>query len=55
MGHASMNRIYRLIWSQLTQTWVIVSERTRGKGKSANRQLIATALLAATHVAMAGP
>jgi trimeric autotransporter adhesin len=37
------------------QTWVIVSERAKGKGKSANRKLIASALLVATHVAMAAP
>ena len=55
MHHASMNRIYRLIWSHVHHTWVIVSERTKGKGKAANRKLIASALLVATHAAMAAP
>ncbi|MBT3065380.1 YDG domain-containing protein [Rhodoferax sp. U11-2br] len=50
-----MNRIYRLIWSHVHQTWVIVSERTKGKGKATSRKLIASALLAATHIAMAAP
>ncbi len=53
--HASMNRIYRLVWSHVHQTWVAVHERARGKGKSANRRLIASVLLAASHSAMAGP
>ncbi|WP_426055825.1 YDG domain-containing protein [Janthinobacterium sp. PSPC2-1] len=50
-----MNRIYRLVWSHVHQTWVAVHERARGKGKSANRRLIASVLLAASHSAMAGP
>ncbi|MGK5075287.1 YDG domain-containing protein [Janthinobacterium sp. ZB1P44] len=53
--HASMNRIYRLVWSHVHQTWVAVHERARGKGKSANRRLVASVLLAASHAAMAGP
>src|SRR5450830_1406719 len=53
--HASMNRIYRLVWSHVHQTWVAVHERAKGKGKSANRRLIASVLLAASHSAMAGP
>ena len=53
--HASMNRIYRLVWSHVQQTWVVVHERARGKGKSANRRLVASVLLAASHAAMAGP
>ena len=53
--HASMNRIYRLIWSHVHQTWVVVHERSRGKGKSANRQLLASVLLATSQAAMAGP
>jgi filamentous hemagglutinin family protein len=55
MRHASMNRIYRLIWSHVHHTWVIVSERTKGKGKASNRKLVASVLLAASHVAMAAP
>lgn len=56
MNHGSMNRIYRLVWSHVNQTWIIVSERTKGKGKAANRKLIAsTVLAAATQLAMAAP
>jgi filamentous hemagglutinin family protein len=29
-----MNRIYRLIWSRVSNTWVAVSENTKGRGKS---------------------
>ena len=31
-----MNKIYRLIWSEITRTWVAVSEITRGRGKRAS-------------------
>ncbi|MBT9491342.1 MAG: filamentous hemagglutinin N-terminal domain-containing protein, partial [Paucibacter sp.] len=31
--HASINRLYRLIWSASTGTWVAVSEVSRGRGK----------------------
>ncbi|MGK5062010.1 YDG domain-containing protein, partial [Janthinobacterium sp. LB3P112] len=55
MRHASMNRIYRLIWSHVHHAWVIVPERTRGRGKAANRSILFSALLAAAPVAMAGP
>lgn len=56
MRHASMNRIYRLVWSHVQQTWVIVSERTRGQGKKVSRRLAAAAALsAASALAMAGP
>ncbi|MGK5010830.1 YDG domain-containing protein [Janthinobacterium sp. MDB2-8] len=50
-----MNRIYRLIWSHVHQAWVIVPERTKGKGKTKSRTLVASALLAVTQLAMAGP
>ncbi|MDN2705636.1 YDG domain-containing protein, partial [Janthinobacterium sp. SUN100] len=55
MRHASMNRIYRLIWSHVHHAWVIVPERTRGRGKAANRSILFSALLAVAPVAMAGP
>lgn len=32
-----MNRTYRLIWSELTRTWVAVAEHTSGKGKRSKR------------------
>ncbi len=54
-GHASVNRIYRLIWSHAQNTWVIVSELTRGQGKRSRRRLVAASLLAAVPFAQAGP
>ena len=41
-----MNKIYRLIWNEVTRTWVAVSEVTRGRGKrtSAVTGLLAGAL-----------
>ena len=53
-GHASMNRTFRLIWSQVLNAWVAVSEITKGRGKSAARKLLATVLLSAG-VVQAGP
>ena len=32
--HASMNRIYRLVWSDRLLAWVVVPEFARGRGKS---------------------
>ena len=45
-AHASLNRIYRLVWSALHQTWVVASEITRGRGKSSATPLLSAALLA---------
>ena len=45
-AHASLNRIYRLVWSALHQTWVVASELTRGRGKSSATPLLSAALLA---------
>ncbi|MFY9260450.1 MAG: GLUG motif-containing protein [Gallionella sp.] len=43
--HASMNRVYRLIWSQVLNAWVCCAENARGRGKSmSGRKLIAAAL-----------
>ena len=55
--HASMNRIYRLIWSHLLNTWVAVAENARGqgKGKGTSRKLATVALSLSTAVAYAGP
>jgi hypothetical protein len=35
--HASMNRVFRLVWSHATQSWAVVSEHTKGKGKTSGR------------------
>src|SRR5882757_5470221 len=32
--HGSMNRIYRLVWSQVRTAWVPVAENAKGRGKS---------------------
>lgn len=32
-GHAAINRIFRLVWSDRFQGWIAVSEETRGRGK----------------------
>ena len=44
--HASINRIYRLVWSAVFQTWVVASELARGRGKSSATPLLSAALVA---------
>jgi filamentous hemagglutinin family protein len=40
-----MNRIYRIVWSQVSNTWIAVAENARGRGKStAATRLVAAAL-----------
>lgn len=34
MKAASLNHIYRLVWSRLQQAWVAVAETARAQGKS---------------------
>ncbi|MEI6804771.1 MAG: filamentous hemagglutinin N-terminal domain-containing protein, partial [Burkholderiales bacterium] len=46
-----MNKSYRLIWNELTQTWVAVAEIARARGKRA----AAAVLLAASGLALAAP
>ena len=60
--HASINRIYRLIWSEVRSAWVPVAETARGRGKSgrarskAGRNLVAAAIsLALAPLAHAAP
>ncbi len=53
--HASMNRIFRLIWNESLSAFVPAAETARGKGKSAKRKLIATALVLSAGTAQAGP
>lgn len=33
-SHASMNRIYRLVWNQILNLWVAVAENAKGRGKA---------------------
>jgi filamentous hemagglutinin family protein len=60
--HASMNRIYRLVWSKVRNAWIAVSENAKGQGKSGRgkstlrRKALATALsLAFAPMVFAGP
>ncbi|MDN2696428.1 YDG domain-containing protein [Janthinobacterium sp. SUN073] len=57
--HASMNHIYRLIWSEILGAWVAVAENARGKGKRSGRTLLAPACaalgLGASMAAFAAP
>jgi trimeric autotransporter adhesin len=40
--HASMNRIYRLVWNQVRSAWVPVAETARGRGKSGRAKSVST-------------
>lgn len=54
--HASMNRVYRLVWSQVLNTWVAVAETARGRGKGGRRlRLLSVALLLGIPTAQAAP
>ncbi|WP_279717040.1 ESPR-type extended signal peptide-containing protein, partial [Chelonobacter oris] len=37
-----MNKIYKVIWNKITNTWVVASELTRAHGKSATRSVSAS-------------
>ncbi|MHB1121939.1 MAG: two-partner secretion domain-containing protein [Ramlibacter sp.] len=39
-----MNHIYRLIWSELLNTWIAVAESASGRGKGSIRKLVALSL-----------
>ena len=45
-GHATINRLYRLVWSDTLGTWVAVAETTRGRGKRSGRGKLLAALFA---------
>jgi filamentous hemagglutinin family protein len=53
-AHAALNRIYRLVWSALHQTWVVASELARGRGRSNAPPLLSAALLASLAAISAG-
>jgi filamentous hemagglutinin family protein len=57
--HASMNRIFRLVWNEALNVYMPAAETARGRGKSSKRKLIATALSVSISVsagiAQAGP
>ncbi|OYO29344.1 filamentous hemagglutinin N-terminal domain-containing protein, partial [Janthinobacterium sp. PC23-8] len=57
-GHATINRFYRLIWSEKQGAWVAVAENVRGRGKSSGRGAFMAALFAGLGLApfaWAGP
>ncbi|QCB46258.1 leukotoxin LktA family filamentous adhesin [Hydrogenophaga sp. PAMC20947] len=60
-SHASVNRLYRLVWNEALMIWVAVAETARGRGKSGTGKRRTAALLAMSASmfvmppAMAGP
>jgi filamentous hemagglutinin family protein len=54
--HASMNRLYRLLWSEAAGAWIAVAETVRRQGKSAcGERLLAATLLLAGPIVHAAP
>jgi filamentous hemagglutinin family protein len=54
--HASMNRVYRLLWSETSGAWIAVAETARSRGKSAcSRRLLAASLLLVGPLTYAAP
>jgi len=54
--HASMNRVYRLVWSRTRGAWVAVAETARGMGKAVSgRRLLLAALALQGAAALAAP
>ncbi|MBI2319676.1 MAG: filamentous hemagglutinin N-terminal domain-containing protein, partial [Betaproteobacteria bacterium] len=53
--HGSMNRIYRLVWSEARNAWVAAAETARGRGKSSARKLVAAALSLSAGIGQAAP
>lgn len=37
-GEGFMNKIYKLVWSKVRNTWVVVSEIAKGHGKSSSSE-----------------
>ena len=50
-GHASINRLYRLVWNEAQGTWVAVAENARGRGKASGRSKLAATLFAGLGIA----
>jgi filamentous hemagglutinin family protein len=53
--HASMNRVYRLIWNEAVGAFVPAAETARGRGKAAKRKLFAIAATLSATMVQAGP
>lgn len=45
MTAASLNHVYRLVWNEVSQSFVAVSEHTRGRGKRSRRGAVAAVVL----------
>lgn len=45
MRRSSLNQTYRLIWSEISNTWVAVAETARAKGKGGRSRIVAGVLL----------
>ena len=52
--HGSMNRIYRLVWSQVRSAWVPAAETARGRGKGGSRRGRQARAAAAATLSLAG-
>jgi hypothetical protein len=53
--HASLNRIYRLVWNETLNAYVPAAETARGRVKRSTRSLVAAVLALSATVAQAGP
>jgi filamentous hemagglutinin family protein len=53
--HASVNRIYRLVWSDASSSWVPAAESTRGRGKGSCKALLMATLSLCAGLTEAGP
>jgi len=52
---ATLNHVYRLVWSRVQNAWIAVAETAKGRGKSATRRkLLLAALTVAPCFAWAG-
>lgn len=50
--HASMNRIYRLVWNRVRSVWIPVAENARGPGKAGRSRLAVVEAAALTVILM---
>ena len=48
-----MNKTYRLVWNEITQTWVAVGETASARGKRSSKALLLAACLSASVPMMA--
>ena len=55
MNTKALNRIYRLIWSEVQQGWIAVAETTRGRGKQSSSLTSAALSVTAASLLLFGP